>query len=175
MRSEQATVRLEPWGPGLLPLLEQTMGDAEMTRYLGGPEDAAKLADRQAKYERLADSGEGRMFAIVDVASGEPIGSVGYWDKEWQGEDVYETGWFVLPAFQGRGIAAAGTLLAMRKAKRDGKHRFIHAYPSIENLASNAICRKLGFTLQEEHEFEFPPGHFMRCNDWRYDLNELGV
>ena len=117
MRSEQVTVRLEPWGPGLLPLLEQTMGDADMTRYLGGPEDAAKLADRQAKYERLADSGEGRMFAIVDARSGEPIGSVGYWDKEWQGEGVYETGWFVLPGFQGRGIAASGTLMAMRKAK----------------------------------------------------------
>ena len=173
MRSEQATVRLEPWRPGLLPLLEQTMGDTDMTRYLGGPEDAAKLADRQSKYERLADSGEGRMFAIVDLDSGEPVGSVGYWDKEWQGVGVYETGWFVIPSFQGRGIAATGTLMAMRKAKEDGKHRFVHAYPSIENLASNAICRKLGFTLLEEHEFEFPPGHFMKCNDWRFDLNQL--
>ena len=50
-------IRIEPWAPEDLPLLERTMGDAEMTVYLGGPEDAAKLAERQTKYERLASSG----------------------------------------------------------------------------------------------------------------------
>jgi RimJ/RimL family protein N-acetyltransferase len=46
----------------------------------------------------------------------------------------------------------------------------MHAFPSVDNLPSNAICRKIGFTLQEEVEFEYPPGNFMRCNDWRLDL-----
>jgi RimJ/RimL family protein N-acetyltransferase len=45
----------------------------------------------------------------------------------------------------------------------------------VENLASNAICRKLGFTLVEEAEFEYPPGNFMRCNDWRLDLSREEV
>jgi hypothetical protein len=40
----------------------------------------------------------------------------------------------------------------------------------VDNAASNAICRKLGFTLVEACEFEYPPGHFMRCNDWRLEL-----
>jgi hypothetical protein len=44
------------------------------------------------------------------------------------------------------------------------------AFPSIANAPSNAICRKLGFTLIEECEFEYPKGSFMRCNDWRLDL-----
>ena len=74
-------IRIEPWAPDDLPLLERTMGDAEMTVYLGGPEDAAKLAERQTKYERLASSGKGRMFKIVDSATGEGLGSIGYWDK----------------------------------------------------------------------------------------------
>lgn len=26
------------------------------------------------------------------------------------------------------------------------------------------------FTLVEEREFEYPPGSFMQCNDWRLDL-----
>ena len=55
-------------------------------------------------------------------------------------------------------------------AKEDGKHRFMHAFPSVDNPPSNAICRKLGFTFLEACDFEFPPGNPLRCNDWRLDL-----
>src|SRR5438874_2043359 len=98
-------VRLEPWTEGDLPLLRKLMGDPEMTRYLGGPETEEKLAKRQARYER---PGSG-MFKIVDAETGEHAGSVGYWEKDWRDQQVYETGWMVLPAFQGRGIAVAAT------------------------------------------------------------------
>ena len=46
----------------------------------------------------------------------------------------------------------------------------MHAFPAVDNLASNAMCRKLGFTLLEEYEVEFPPGNLLRCNDWQLDL-----
>ena len=52
-------------------------------------------------------------------------------------------------------------------------HRFVHAFPSVENLASNAICRKAGFTLLEEADFEYPKGRWMRCYDWAFDLHDL--
>jgi RimJ/RimL family protein N-acetyltransferase len=146
------------------------MGDPEMTKHLGGPESAEKLAERQVKYERLAASGKGRMFKIIDEGSGEAAGSVGYWDRDWKGAQVFETGWLVIPAFQGRGIASQATAKAIELAKAERMHRFLHAYPSVDNAASNAICRKLGFIFIEECEFEFPPGHLMRCNDWRLDL-----
>ena len=44
----------------------------------------------------------------------------------------------------------------------------MHAFPNVENAPSNAICRKLGFTLLGAQEFEYPKdsGEFMRCNDW---------
>ncbi|MDQ3915101.1 MAG: GNAT family N-acetyltransferase [Actinomycetota bacterium] len=165
-------IRIEPWGSGDLPLLERTMGDAAMTVYLGGPEDAANLAERQKKYEKLAGSGEGRMFKIVDIATGESLGSIGYWDKAWNGTTVYEIGWTVIPEAQGRGVATIATATALARAREDGNHRFVHAFPSVENLASNAICRKLGFEFLGEYDFEFPPGHWMRCNDWRLDLQD---
>jgi RimJ/RimL family protein N-acetyltransferase len=165
------TVRLEPWGEGDLPLLEKTVGDPEMMVYLGGAESAEKMAERQVKFEGLADSGTGRMFKIVDEDTGEPVGSVGYWDKDWRDQEVYETGWSVLPAFQGRGIAVEATTQAIARAKSDGKHRYLHAFPAVENAPSNAICRKLGFTLLGAQEFEYPPGNFMQCNDWRLDLH----
>jgi hypothetical protein len=44
----------------------------------------------------------------------------------------------------------------------------------VENAPSNAICRKLGFTLVNVSEYEYPKdsGNIMRCNDWRLDLFE---
>ena len=165
---------IEPWGDGDLPLLEQLMGDPAMTEHLGGPENEEKLVERQARYEGIAGTGTGRMFKIVDEATGEAAGSVGYWEKGWRDQQVYEIGWSVLPEFQGRGIASAATAQAIEAARAERKYRYLHAFPSVENLPSNGICRKLGFSLLEEWEFEYPKGNFMRCNDWRLDLLATG-
>jgi RimJ/RimL family protein N-acetyltransferase len=161
------SVRLEPWGTGHLALVERLMGDPAMTEHLGGPESPEKLADRQRRYEQ---PGSG-MYRILDGESGEALGSVGYWEREWRGEQVFEAGWSVLPEFQGRGIATDAMAQAIELARAEGKHRFMHAFPNVANAASNAICRKLGFILVEEDmEFEFPPGNELRCNDWRLEL-----
>ena len=144
------------------------MGDPAMTEYLGGPETPEKLAQRQLRYLRVADEGTGRMFKIV--AEDAVVGSVGYWEKTFKDELVYETGWSVLPEFQGRGFAVGGTRLVIEAARNERKHRLLHAFPSVENGPSNAICAKLGFTLVETLDFEFPPGNPLRCNDWRLDL-----
>ena len=167
--SVSAGVRLEPWGEGDYPLVERVMGDPRMTEHLGGPETPEKLRDRHDRYVRIAGTGTGRMFKIV-VESGEAAGSVGYWEREWRNETVYETGWSVLPEFQGQGLAVTATRLAMEAATAERKHRWMHAYPKVENAASNAICRKLGFELLGAHDFEYPPGNPIVCNDWRYDL-----
>lgn len=165
-----ATVRITPWTESDRPLLEQLMGDPEMMEHLGGPESPAEIATRQARYERLAESGKGRVYKIVAVATGEPLGAVVYWEGTWLGEPIYEIGWGVLPRFQGRGVASAATAQAIGAARSDGKHRCIHAFPAVDNPPSNAICRKLGFSLMGECRFEYPAGSFMQCNDWRLDL-----
>jgi RimJ/RimL family protein N-acetyltransferase len=95
----------------------------------------------------------------------EAIGSVACWAHDWRGEDVYEVGWFVIPEFQGRGIATE----AMRELIAKAAPRPIHAFPNVANAASNAICRKLGFTLLGEIDFEYPAGNLMRCNNWRLE------
>jgi RimJ/RimL family protein N-acetyltransferase len=138
-----------------------------MTRHLGGPESPEKLAERQARYEVKGSL----QFKIVDEATGEDVGWVGLWDHDRQGEQTHETGWSVIPAFQGRGIATAATAMVLDVARLRGTHRFVHAYPSVENAPSNAVCRKLGFTLLGPWEVEYPKGRFMVCNDWRFDLH----
>ncbi|GCE28695.1 N-acetyltransferase GCN5 [Dictyobacter alpinus] len=167
----RSTVRIEPWGEGDLPLLKKLLGDPAMTEHLGGPESDEQLVKRQARYERLTPDGKGQMFKIVYEATGEAVGSVGYWDTTHHGENIYEMGWSVLPAFQGQGIASAAVAQVLAIVQPDGTYRSLHAFPSIHNPSSNAVCRKLGFTLIEECEFEYPRGSFMRCNDWRLELS----
>ena len=163
-------VHIEPWGEDDLPLLEKTLGDPEAMTYLGGAESPEKLAQRHARFLSLPDTGKGQMFRIVDDETGKAVGSVGFWERIWHDEEVYETGWHVIRAFQGRGIATAAMEQLITQLKADAKHRFVHAFPALENAPSNSICRKLGFTCIEECEFEYPKGSFMRCNDWRLDL-----
>jgi len=165
-------VRLDPWGKGDLALLKKLLGDPVMTKHLGGPETDEQLAKRQARYEQLTEAGAGRVLKVILLSTGEAVGSVGYWDSVHHEESIYEMGWSVLPAFQGRGIAHAAATQAIALAMLDGKHRFLHAFPSFDNPSSNALCRKLGFTLVEEITGEYPKGSFMQCNDWRLDLSE---
>jgi RimJ/RimL family protein N-acetyltransferase len=118
-------VRLEPWGEDDLPLLEQLLGDPAMTEHLGGPESPEKIVERQARYVK-AESG---LFKIVHEETGEGVGWVGYWDKTWREQAVYEIGWAVLPAFHGRGIAGTATAQAIAEARFEQRHRFVHAFP----------------------------------------------
>jgi RimJ/RimL family protein N-acetyltransferase len=112
------------------------------------------------------------MFRIE--SGGEAVGSIGYWLREWRGGPVFETGWLVLPEFQGRGLAVAAGRRLLELVRGDGRCRWLHAFPSVDNPPSNAICRKLGFTLLGPCDFEYPPGRAMRCNDWRLELTPPG-
>ncbi|GIF91323.1 hypothetical protein Cch02nite_47670 [Catellatospora chokoriensis] len=161
-------VRLVPWSDDDLELLRR-INTPEMKRHLGGPETEEKVLARHQRYLALP---HGRMFRVALAATGEPVGTIGHWDREWQGEQVYETGWSVLPEFQGRGIAVAAAQAVIETARADGRHRWLHAYPGVDNLPSNAICRKAGFELVGPYDFEYPPGSLMRSNDWRYDLRK---
>lgn len=104
--------------------------------------------------------------------SAKKVGTVGYWEIEWQGQTVYETGWAVLPPSQGKGIGAAAIMEAIASARAESKHRFIHAFPSVNNSVSKAICRNAGFLFVAECDFEYPPRTVMRCNAWCLDLTE---
>ena len=158
------SVRLEPWSERDESLLQHLLGAPEMTEHIGGPESAEKLAERQARYQVPGS----RQYKVV--VDDEGAGWVGYWEREWLGEHVWETGWSVLPRFQGRGVATEATRLLIDIARAERTLRYMHAYPSVDNAPSNTICRKVGFELMGDYEFEYPKGNIMRCNDWRYDL-----
>jgi RimJ/RimL family protein N-acetyltransferase len=169
-RKDVPRIALEPWAETDLELL-RLLNAPEMTEHLGGPETAEKILARHKRYVDIGGTGTGRMFRVVLLPDGASVGSVGYWEKEWQGETVYEIGWAVLPAFQGKGIASVATAAALAQARAERKHRYVHAYPSVDHPASNAVCRKVGFELLGVCDFEYPAGNPIRCNDWRFDLS----
>ncbi|GGL97758.1 GNAT family N-acetyltransferase [Micromonospora yangpuensis] len=171
-------VHLEPWSESALDLLRQ-INTPQMRRYVGGAESEEQLLARHRRYLAMPGSGRGTMFAIR--LGPELVGSIAYHQREWRGEQIYETGWNVLPAYQGRGVAAAaGTaLIAVVRAAAGPPDApdSLHAFPSIDNTASNALCRRLGFSLLGPCDFEYPAGSSttMRSNDWRIILRARRV
>lgn len=163
-------IQLLPWSEEALDLLHR-VNAPDMRKHLGGPEPADRVPARHERYLGLTDPAVGRMFRIALLPGGESAGLIGYWEREWQGETVYETGWGVLPEFQGRGIAVAAARETVAAARAQQRHGRIHAFPATDNPASNAICRRVGFTLAGEVDMEYPPGNFMRCHDWSLELD----
>jgi RimJ/RimL family protein N-acetyltransferase len=166
-------VRLEPWSESALGLLRR-INTSQMRHHVGGPEPETRLLARHRRYLAMPATGRGCMFAVL--LGDDMVGSIAYHQRDWQGEQIYETGWNVLPPYQGRGIAsAAGTALiavVREVARRSAAPHTLHAFPSVENAPSNALCRRLGFTLLGPCDFEYPAGSgsLMRSNDWRIDL-----
>jgi len=178
LRNDPASVRLVPWTDDDFPLLVR-LNAPEMTEHLGGPETPEQLEMRHKRYVAAAQSGTfhdsdrayaAYIFKAILEPDGVDVGGVNFWDREWKGEQVYEMGWGVVPEFQGRGIASAAVAQAVQIARATNRRSAIHAFPNVDNGPSNGICRKLGFELLGEMQFEYPKGHWMQCNDWSLSL-----
>jgi RimJ/RimL family protein N-acetyltransferase len=119
--------------------------DGEHTRHIGGPQSRA-VAWRGflAMAGSWAIQGYG-MFSVIEKASGRWIGRLGPWYPEgWPGTEV---GWGIVRDAWGHGYAPEGAAAAMDWAFDTlGWETIIHAIAP-DNLASQAVARKLGSTL----------------------------
>ena len=155
-------VRLDQWTADSLELLERSNVPAMMT-HLGGPETAEQLVTRHERYLGYWSTDPQGAWTFRIMWAGEAIGGLSYWRLE---PEEFEIGWAVVPEYQGRGLARAAVEAAIDDMRRRGHHGLLHATPSVENAASNALAKSLGFTLAEVVEIEYPPGHPMTANDW---------
>jgi RimJ/RimL family protein N-acetyltransferase len=168
-------VSIRPYAESDLWILERTLGDPEQMVHLNGPETMEKVRERHRRYVAMsADKRAGCMYTIMTGLEGAAAGNVGYWEAEWEGEKAWETGWFVLPEFQRKGIATGATRMLVNLVAKLGR-QYLLAYPSVDNLPSNAICREVGFVLTGQVESEYPPksGRSLRVNVWRLDLSAV--
>ncbi|MRX43006.1 GNAT family N-acetyltransferase [Agromyces kandeliae] len=158
-------VALRPWSAVDLDLLRRNNAP-ELMEHLGGPESEAKLLARHARYLRGWEDGSSRMFAIVTPEHPEGVGAIGFWPRDEGGRALFEVGWTVQAAFQGRGYARAALAQVIAEAHRVDPSRAVAAYPRVDNDPSNALCRGAGFVLEGVEEFEFPKGTWLPSNVW---------
>ena len=114
-RMSDVGVRLEPWTEADLAV-ELRNNLPEMTVFLGGPLNESVVRGRHERFLRGQADGTIAQFTLRSDAESEPLGTVGYWQTEHGGDEVYECGWFVFPPFQGRGYAGRGVRLLLEHA-----------------------------------------------------------
>jgi RimJ/RimL family protein N-acetyltransferase len=156
-------VELQAYTDDDLWLTEALETDPEVMRELGGPIERDKLP--QIHRRRLADPW---WFTIGAEPGAPPVGTIGVWETRHGGDLLHETGWMVLPAHQGRGIASAALSLLIERVRAEPSFPSIHAFPPVTNAPSNALCHKFGFELIGEEEFVYS-GRRLRCNHWRLE------
>ena len=147
-----------------LPLTEALETDPAVMRELGGPVPREEIAAIHRR--RLGGlAAEPWWLVIVPEPGGPAAGTIGMWTTEIEGERVHETGWMLLPEFQGRGIASAALAMLIERARSEPGCTSLHAFPGVTNGPSNALCRKFGFELRGQIDGGYRDATF-RLNHW---------
>jgi RimJ/RimL family protein N-acetyltransferase len=152
-------------------LYEAIHCDPAMMEHIGGPLPREGLAEKLVRDVASVEADTSWIVVIVPEGdSSTAAGTVAVWEHVFDdGTSVNEIGWMVLPAFQGRGLGSEAVRAVLERARAEGRWSPVHAYPSVTNVRSNAMCRKMGFTWIRESDFQFRD-RTLRCNDWSLDL-----
>ena len=161
-------IELRPWTDDDRTLLVRTVGDAAIMAHLGGAESPEKICSRHALFRDW--SGDGGMMTIWIPSETEAVGTIGFWASTWAGDDVFEAGWMILPQFGRRGIATEAAREIVARVRRLRERRFLFAFPAVDNVASNRVCERAGFTNLGAFDIEYPTDHVMHARAWRVDL-----
>ena len=145
--------------------------DPEMMLYIGGPRSEPDVRLTHKRRLKLMDEGEAYMYKIVAEDSNEVMGTIGIWRISWKSPYAWETGWFVLPEHQGKGVATSAAHLILTEARSNPEIHFVYAYPAVSNVASNVIARKIGMNNLGQFDNEGFAG-VLRCNDWCIDVRQ---
>ena len=169
-----------------LPLYESMFTDETYMADLGGAVDKEQALTILQKHILHIESGRGIVLKIIPtegldysacdydsralaiLLSG--FGSVCLWKMESEGKETTEVGWGILPEFQGKGFGTKAVMALIEYARIDGKEKWgtLHASTGVGNVASNKLCKKLGFSFLSDFNMEFY-GKFIKAN--RYELS----
>lgn len=149
--------RLSNWSVPLEPELVEACQDPEIQRRLPVPVPY-RLEDAHFFVTSIAPgyfgSGGGN-FAVVDDG-GRLAGCVSVWPID----GAARLGYWVAPAFRGRGVATAAARLAAEWAFAQG-FEVLELTIGADNPASQAVARKAGFVFVEDLPgYEISPGMF---------------
>jgi RimJ/RimL family protein N-acetyltransferase len=134
---------------------------------LGGPRSVESI--EKVHPRRVAPTADGGMWLNVMLEDeAEPVGSIGVWWSEWEGSELWEVGWMLLPQFHGRGLGSEALGMLIERLRASPKFDLVHAFPGVTNAPSNGLCRKFGFELVDGGEVEFA-GRPLTVNHWVLD------
>jgi RimJ/RimL family protein N-acetyltransferase len=153
-------VDLAPYTDADLELSIALETDPVVMKELGGP-----ITRERVQKVHIRRVGDPWYLTIVPEPGEPPVGTIGLWPTQHAGETIFETGWMVLPRYQGRGFASAALRELIARASADGGFDAMHAFPPVTNAPSNALCRKFDFELRGEHEFVYADRP-LQCNHW---------
>ncbi|HEX6490394.1 MAG TPA: GNAT family N-acetyltransferase [Gaiellaceae bacterium] len=143
-------VSLRPWTLDDLPAVVATCSDAELQRwlpYLPSPYTEADARD----YVRSTQIGwrdqRGGTFAVVDLDSGEVVGSIGMrvLDRE---QAVVEVGYWSAAATRRRGLTTRALRLIARWLFESVGAERVQLRADVLNTASRRVAEKAGFVLE---------------------------
>ena len=153
-------VTLRPWSRGDAGFMAEACADPAIRRYngvldrLGRPAPPLSTADAEAvidtfaaNWRAFAASGtpSGVVFAIVDAASGDPVGCCGV--DDWSRTDVAQFGYWLAAGARGRGYATRAAIMLTRWLFELGAARVFLTIVA-GNDASVAVARRAGFVYE---------------------------
>ena len=129
-----------------------------ITRYM---EDLFPEREREEEYlrtyiEKVYRYFEFGVWTVIEKATGEIIGRAGLSVRD--GYDLPELGFVIGEPWQGQGIAYEICRAILQYGREEFDFHIFQALVQPENLTSVALCRKLGFTVQDkviENEREY--------------------
>jgi RimJ/RimL family protein N-acetyltransferase len=146
--------------------------DPAVMSELGGPVPREEIP--AAHRRRLDGVANDPWWFVIVTEHDESVGEIGIWETEHDGSVVHETGWMLLAAFHGRGLATAALGLLLDRARAEPRFERLHAWPGVSNPASNALCRKFGFDLLGEEGGGYRDA-VLRVNHWVLTLRQAAT
>ncbi len=128
------------------PALVEAARDPDIPRLTALPELESEAWAREwiALVERRWRDGSRATFATADARTDELLGSIGVRDVDGNGQ----IGYWVLPAARGRGVATRALRLISLWALRDLDLRRAQLHADVENVASQRVAERAGYTRE---------------------------
>ena len=126
--------------------------DPDVTRFMGGPRDPDEIREGFSAYvddpEGHASADRDWWWTIVEQDTGQVAGLCSLVEKEVAGQSEIEVGYYLLPAFWGRGYATEAATVVAAYARSHLHVRSLVAIIDPQNAASARVARKLGMAFE---------------------------
>jgi RimJ/RimL family protein N-acetyltransferase len=148
--TERLTFRA--WAADDLALAEGLWGDPQVTALLGGPLDAAQVAERLSRErEHLTRHGV-QYWPVFSRAGGEHVGCCGLTPYR-LADDLFELGFHLRPAFWGQGLAREAARAVIDHAFTARGLSALYAGHHPDNAASRRLLEGLGFRYTHHERY----------------------